>query len=64
MLFAEDVVINAEAREEVEQRLEMWEDAMEKRGLRVSRKKIVYLRLTAVKTCHDRRHGVSMHGEE
>ena len=43
MLFADDVVICEETREEVERRLECWKYALERRGLKVSRSKIEYL---------------------
>ena len=43
MLFAEDIVICQEAREEVERRLEYWRYALEKRGMKVSRTKTKYL---------------------
>ena len=47
MLFADDVVICSETMEEVEQRLELWREAMEARGMRVSRQKTEYLKLRA-----------------
>ena len=37
MLFADDVVVCSETMEEVEQRLEIWREAIEVRGMRVSR---------------------------
>ena len=43
MLFADDIVIYKETREEVEQRLESWRYALERRGMKVSRSKIKYL---------------------
>ena len=42
MLFADDIVICEETRE-VEQRLESWKYALEKRGMKVSRSKTKYL---------------------
>jgi hypothetical protein len=42
MLFADDVVIMTRTREEAEHRLEMWRHALERRGMRVSRKKTGY----------------------
>ena len=36
MLFPDDVVVCLETKEGVEQRLDMWREAMELRGMRVS----------------------------
>ena len=39
MLFADDIVICKKTREEVEQKLECWRYALERRGMKVSRSK-------------------------
>ena len=43
MLFADDIVICKETREEVEWRLQCWRNALERRGMNVSRSKTKYL---------------------
>ena len=43
MLFADDIVICKETRKEVEQKLECWRYALERRGMKVSRSKTKYL---------------------
>ena len=43
MLFADDIVICEETREEVERRLECWRYALERRGMKVSRSKTEHL---------------------
>ena len=43
MLFADDIVICEETREEVDRRLECWRYALERRGIKVSRSKTEYL---------------------
>ena len=42
-VFTDDIVIFEETREEVEQRLECWRYALERRGIKVSRSKTQYL---------------------
>ena len=43
MLFADDIVICEQTREEVEQRLESWKYALERRGMKVNRSETEYL---------------------
>ena len=43
ILFADDIVIRKETTEKVEQRLESWKYALERRGMKVSRSKNKYL---------------------
>ena len=45
MLFADDIVLLAETKEEVNRKLEEWRAVLEDKGLLISRKKIEYLRL-------------------
>ena len=43
MLFADDIIICKETREEVEQRLKFWRYALKRRGMKVNRLKTEYL---------------------
>ena len=44
MLYADDIVLCGTRSEVVENKLEEWRQAMEDRGLKINRKKAVYLR--------------------
>ncbi|KAK3564090.1 hypothetical protein QTP86_007546 [Hemibagrus guttatus] len=60
MMFADDIVIYSESREKVEENLERWRFALERRGLKVSRSKTEYM-------CVNEREGsgtVRLQGEE
>ncbi|KAK3562709.1 hypothetical protein QTP86_005673 [Hemibagrus guttatus] len=60
MMFADDIVICSESREQVEENLERWRFALERRGMKVSRSKTEYV-------CMNEREGsgtVRLQGEE
>ncbi|KAK3506345.1 hypothetical protein QTP70_005034 [Hemibagrus guttatus] len=60
MMFADDIVICSESREQVEESLERWRFALERRGMKVSRSKTEYI-------CVNEREGsgtVRLQGEE
>ncbi|KAK3507183.1 hypothetical protein QTP70_009514 [Hemibagrus guttatus] len=60
MMFADDIVICSESREQVEENLERWRFAVERRGMKVSRSKTEYM-------CVNEREGsgtVRLQGEE
>ncbi|KAK3532699.1 hypothetical protein QTP86_028068 [Hemibagrus guttatus] len=60
MMFAADIVICSESREQVEESLERWRFALERRGMKVSRSKTEYM-------CVNEREGsgtVRLQGEE
>ena len=44
MLFADDIVLSRQNHRELEDDLEMWRNALERRGLKVSRSKTEYLK--------------------
>ena len=58
MLFADDLVLCVNTREEAEEQLELWRNAIENKGLRVSRNKTEFL---PPSSCHD---SVKLGGEE
>ncbi|XP_037779472.1 uncharacterized protein LOC119576016 [Penaeus monodon] len=47
MVFADNVVVSTETKKEVEQRLELWREAMEVRSMKVSRQNTEYLKMKA-----------------
>ncbi|KAK3556905.1 hypothetical protein QTP70_022400, partial [Hemibagrus guttatus] len=60
MMFADDIVICSESREQVEENLERWRFALERRGMKVGRSKTEYM-------CVNEREGsgtVRLQGEE
>ncbi|KAK3521476.1 hypothetical protein QTP70_006832 [Hemibagrus guttatus] len=60
MMFADDIVICSESREQVKESLERWRFALERRGMKVSRSKTEYM-------CVNEREGsgtVRLQGEE
>ncbi|KAK3516913.1 hypothetical protein QTP70_028204 [Hemibagrus guttatus] len=60
MMFADDIVICSESRAQVEENLERWRFALERRGMKVSRSKTEYM-------CVNEREGsgtVRLQGEE
>ena len=44
-MFADDIVICSESKEQVERSLERWRYALERRGMKVSRSKTEYMRV-------------------
>ena len=61
MLFADDIVVCAEGRDELEAKLERWRTALESRGIRISRPKTVYMCSGVEK---DGRESIRLDGEE
>ena len=48
MLFADDIVLCRQNHRELEEHLEIWRNALERRGLKVSLNKTEYLRVGGV----------------
>ena len=44
-MFADDIVICSESKEQVEEKLESWRYALERRGMKVNRRKREYMRV-------------------
>ena len=62
MMFADDIVICSESKEQVEETLESWRYALERRGMKVNRRKTEYM---CVNERQDNSSGtVKMQGEE
>ena len=62
MMFADDIVIFSESKEQVEEKLESWRYALERRGMKVNRRKTEYM---CVNERQDNSSGtVKMQGEE
>ncbi|KAK3533337.1 hypothetical protein QTP70_017178 [Hemibagrus guttatus] len=53
MMFADDIVICSESREQVEENLERWRFALERRGMKVSHTIIAYVGLLDPETCNN-----------
>ena len=62
MMFADDIVICSESKEQVEEKLESWRYALERRGMKVNRRKTEYM---CVNERQDKSSGtVKMQGED
>ena len=48
MLFANDIVLSRQNHRELEEDVEIWRNALDRRGLKVSRSKTEYLRVGGV----------------
>ena len=60
MLFADDIVLSGQNHRELDYDLEMWKNALERRGLKVSRSKTEYLKAGDV----DDREELKLQGEK
>ena len=60
MLFADDIVLCRQNRRKLEEDLDIWRNALERKGLKVSRSKTEYLRVGGV----DDREELKMQGEK
>ena len=64
MLYADDIVLYGTRSDVVEKKLEEWRRAMEDRGLKINRKKTVYLRFNVVdRDLDDGNSDVNIQGE-
>ena len=63
MLYADDIVLWGTRSEVVEKKLEEWRRAMEDRGLKINRKKTVYLRFNVDRDLDDGNSDVNIQGD-
>ena len=63
MLYADDIVLCGTRSDVVENKLEEWRRAMEDRGLKIHRKKTVYLRFNVDRDLDDGNSDVNIQGE-
>ena len=63
MLYADNIVLCGTRSEVVEEKLEEWRRAMEDRGLKINRKKTVYLRFNVDRDMDDGNSDVNIQGE-
>ena len=63
MLYADDIVLCGTRSDVVEKKLEEWRRAMEDRGLKINRKKTVYLRFNVDRDLDDGNSDVNIQGE-
>ncbi|XP_071703873.1 uncharacterized protein [Rutidosis leptorrhynchoides] len=60
LIFADDIVLVSESKNELNSRLEQWREALEQNGLRISRQKMEYLRCDFVRTEDEQNVGESI----
>ena len=63
MLHADDIVLCGTRSEVVEKKLEEWRRAIEDRGLKINRKKTVYLRFNVDRDLDDGNSDVNIQGD-
>ena len=64
MLFANDIVLVAETKVKVNAKLELWSEALESKGLKISRNKIEYMECNFGKNQGMNEGVVSIEGQE
>ncbi|WP_375667144.1 RNA-directed DNA polymerase, partial [Bartonella sp. AC326YNZD] len=64
MLFADDIVLVDETKEGVNGKLELWRDALESRGFRISRTKTEYMECNFSKIQHTQTQVVTIDGQQ
>ena len=64
MLFVDDIVLVAETKVEVNAKLELWREALESKGMKISRNKIEYMKCNFEKDQGMNEGVVSIEGQE
>ena len=64
MLFADDIVLIGETKEDVNKKLELWRQTLKTRGFRLSRSKTEYMECKFRKRRNDEQNVITFNGQK